>query len=93
MVPAYLQILRAETGFMGRMSQPLTSFSVDFFFLFIQYVRVMQLVSALFFRGNCSICSCGFGVFVGREAFRSLLLLPIIFNWDLLFTLLCEMHF
>ena len=69
MVPTCLHILRAGSGFMGRMSQ---CFSVDFFLIY----SVCKSHAASFwilFRGNCSIVTVDFGVFVGRESFRSLL--------------------
>lgn len=69
MVPTYLHILRAGLGFMGRMSQ---CFSVDFFLIY-PVCKSHAASFWIFFTGNCSICNCGFGVFVGREAFRSLL--------------------
>ena len=49
------------------------SVSVWIFFLFIQYVRVMQLVSGFYLEGIVPYVTVDFGVFVGRESFRSLL--------------------
>ena len=54
-------------------SQPLLPILMWIFFLFTCCVGVVQLVLRFFFRGNCSVCSCRFGVSIGGGEFRILL--------------------
>ena len=61
----------SEGGVYGEIvSQPLLPILMCFFFLICSLCRSHLSRFLVSFRGNCSICSCRFGVSVGGDEFR-----------------------